>query len=276
MKAEAVAPRIRLTAGDTAPSPRRPASVTEASAQRLDTSELWALRRDAPTPAREELMRRFLPLARNLASRYRTVNEPFEDLVQVASVGLLGAVDRFDPDRGTPFVSFAIPTVLGELKRYFRDLGWAVRVPRGAQELAMRVEETRWVMADGFGRSPRVAELAEFMHLEVDDVLDALQTSKVRFCISLDTPVDQPGSGTVTLGETLGAEDDSYSRVEARIDLEACIRRLPYPQRTALALRLGQDLKQREIAERLGCSQMQVSRLLVRAIKKVGASRTTM
>jgi RNA polymerase sigma-B factor len=241
--------------------------------RRLDTGELWALRRDAREPAREELMRRFLPLARKLAFRYRTVNEPFEDLVQVASIGLLGAVDRFDPDRGIPFLSYAIPTVLGELRRYFRDTGWAVRVPRGAQELAMRVEHTSRELADRLGHSPSVAELARFMELEIDDVLDALQTSKVRYGVSLDAPSDQTGSGTETLGDSLGADDDDYSLVDARIDLAVLIRRLPYPERTVLALRLGQDLKQREIAERLGCSQMQVSRLLVRAVEQVRTSR---
>jgi RNA polymerase sigma-B factor len=250
----------------------RPVSVTGVCAQRLDTSELWALRRDAREPAREELMRRFLPLARNLASRYRRLNEPLEDLVQVASVGLLGAVDRFDPDRGTSFLSYAIPTVLGELRRYFRDTGWAVRVPRGAQELAMRVEQTSQEMADRLGRFPQVGELAQFMNLEIDDVLDALQAGRARYRVSLDAPAGQAGSGTETLGEELGAEDDQYSRADARIDLTARMRGLPYPQRAALALRLGQDLTQREIAERLGCSQMQVSRLLVRAIKQVGTS----
>jgi RNA polymerase sigma factor (sigma-70 family) len=153
---------------------RRPVSVTRLWARRLDTSELWALRCDAREPAREELMRRFLPLARNLALRYRRGGEPSEDLVQVANLGLLGAVDRFDPDRGTTFLSYAIPTVLGELRRYFRDAGWAVRVPRSAQELAMRVEQTSQEMADCLGRLPRVDEVAQCMNLGIDDVLDAL------------------------------------------------------------------------------------------------------
>jgi RNA polymerase sigma-B factor len=252
--------------------PTRVSGRAGVCAQRLDTSELWALRREARESARDELMRRFLPLARNLASRYRRGDEPLEDLVQVANLGLLGAVDRFDPDRGTSFLSYAIPTVLGELRRYFRDTGWAVRVPRGAQELAIRVEQTSQEMADGLGRFPRVDELAQFMNLEIADVLDALQAGQARYRVSLDAPASQAGSGAETLGEELGAEDDQYSRVEARIDLAARMRRLPYPQRAALALRLGQDLTQREIAERLGCSQMQVSRLLVRAIKQLRMS----
>ena len=272
-------PPIRANPSGAEPDPprvgRRPVSVTNVPPRRLDTSELWALRCDARQPSREELMRRFLPLARNLASRYRHANEPFEDLVKVASLGLLGAIDRFDPDRGTSFLSYAIPTILGELRRYFRDTGWAGRVPRKAQELAMRVEQTSQEMANRLGHSPRVGELAQFMNLEIDDVLDALQTSKARHGISLDAPAHKAESGTETLGETLSAEGDHYSQVDTRIDLVACIRRLPYPQRTALALHLGQDLKQREIAERLGCSQMQVSRLLVRAITQVRTSHTT-
>ncbi len=138
----------------------------------------------------------------------------------------------------------------------------------------MRVEHTLQAMTDRLGHFPCVAELAQFMNLEIDDVLDALQTSQARYGLSLDGPTNHAESGTETLGEVLGAEDEHYSRADIRIDLAARMRRLPYPQRAALALRLGRDLNQREIAERLGCSQMQVSRLIVRAIKQLQIAAT--
>jgi len=257
----------------SSPSSGQNMSVTEGSLRRVETSELWLLRREAGEAAREELVRRFLPLVRKLASRYRRANEPFDDLVQVASLGLLHAIDRFDPDRGAMFVSYAIPTVLGELKRHFRDTGWAVRVPRGAQELALRVEQTSREMTDRLGRSPRVDELAQFMKIGTEDVLDALQTSQARYGMSLDAPTGTVRSDSEVLGDTVGDGEDHYAGVDTRIDLAACIRRLPYLERKALALRVGQGLKQREIAERLGCSQMQVSRLLIRATTRLKATR---
>jgi RNA polymerase sigma-B factor len=250
-------------------------NVTEVSLRRVETSELWPLRRDAREAAREELTRRFLPLARKLAARYRSANEPFEDLVQVASLGLLRAIDRFDPDRGVPFMSYAIPTVLGELRRHFRDTGWAVRVPRGAQELALRADRTSREMTDQLGRPPRVDELATFMRLEIEDVLDALQAGQARYGMSLQAPANNTEPDSETIGDTLSAEDERYALVDTRIDLTARIRRLPYLERKALVLRVGRDLKQREIAEHLGCSQMQVSRLLDRATTRLKASDNT-
>jgi RNA polymerase sigma-B factor len=256
----------------SSPTSRQKMRVTEVSLRRVETSELWSLRHEAGEAAREELVRRFLPLVRKLASRYRSANEPFDDLLQVASLGLLHAIDRFDPDRGTPFVSYAIPTILGELKRHFRDTGWAVRVPRGAKELALRVEQTSREMTDRLGRPPRVDELSQFMKVGAEDVLDALQASQARYGMSLDAPISNAESDLEVLGDTVGAGEDQYAVVDTRIDLAACIRRLPYLERKALALRVGQDLKQRDIAERLGCSQMQVSRLLIRATSRLKAS----
>src|SRR5438477_5714426 len=145
---------------------------------RTDSNELFVRwQKDGDQRAREELVDRFLPLARKLARRYAGAREPFEDLIQVASLGLVKAIDRFDAHRGTAFSSFAVPTILGELKRYFRDLGWSVHVPRGAQEQALKVEEAQQEMAAKTGRPPSVQELAEYLEMSIDDVLDALETA---------------------------------------------------------------------------------------------------
>src|SRR5579859_6017671 len=138
--------------------------------------------------AREELVERFLPLARNLARRYAGAREPFDDLLQVASLGLVKAIDRFDEERGAAFSSFAVPTILGELKRYFRDLGWSVHVPRGAQEQALKVQEAQERLTSRTGRPPSVNELAEYLELSIEDVLDAIETAAAHHSASLDAP----------------------------------------------------------------------------------------
>src|ERR1700729_1872822 len=158
---------------------------------RTDSAELFVRWQEhGDRSARDELVTRFLPLARKLARRYAGAREPFEDLLQVASLGLVKAVDRFDADRGTAFSSFAVPTILGELKRYFRDLGWSVHVPRGAQELAVKVEEVTHRLTARNGRAPSVQELAQYMELPVEDVLDALETARAHHATSLDAPHD--------------------------------------------------------------------------------------
>ena len=216
--------------------------------------------------ARDELFERFRPLARRLAGRYTNPHEPLEDLIQVAYVGLLGAIDRFDPGRGVRFSSYAIPTILGELKRYFRNTGWSAHVPRGAQEMALRVDRASARLAADTGRTPRVQELAEYLEIDIEDVIAGLEAGSAHYSVSLDAPA--PGSGTEepqSLVEGLGGGDEGYALVEAKLSLSAAITRLPHLERRALELRIDGDLKQSEIAERMGCSQMQVSRLLRRA-----------
>lgn len=249
------------------------ASLDTIPVRRLATEELWKRRLPgAPCPARDELARRYLPLARKLAARYTNPNEPLEDLVQVASLGLLRAIDRYSPDRGTSFHAFAVPTILGELKRHFRDTGWSVHVPRDAKELALRVDRASRELTDRLGRSPQVDELARFLKLSVEAVLGALETVNAHFGASLDAPAAGPDSDGAPLVEMLGSDDDRLALADTALDLAAGIRRLPYLERRALSLRLGEDLKQIEIAERLGCSQMQVSRLLARATRRLAAS----
>ena len=220
--------------------------------------------------AREELLRRFLPLARKLAGRYANPHEPLEDLVQVASVGLLGAIDRFDPRRGVRFPAFAVPTILGELKRYFRNTGWSAHVPRGAQEMALRVDRAARHLAAQTGRHPRVEELAVYLEVTTEDVLAGLDAGTAHYSVSLDAPAsNSDGEEPDSLGDSLGSEDDSYGLVETTVSLSVAATRLPYLERRALALRLDQDMKQTEIARELECSQMQVSRLLRRAASRL-------
>jgi RNA polymerase sigma-B factor len=226
---------------------------------------------DGDRSAREELFERFRPLARKLASRYSNPHEPIEDLVQVAAVGLLGAIDRFDADRGVRFPAFAIPTILGELKRYFRNTGWSVHVPRGAQELALRVDRAVRQIEARQGHHPTVSELAQYLELPQEDVLVGLDAGTAHYSVSLDAPVssgdddEQPD----TLGDSLGGVDESYGLVEATHSMASALGRLPHLERQALTLRLERDLKQTEIARELGCSQMQVSRLLRRAASRL-------
>ena len=154
--------------------------------------------------ARDELVDRFLPLARKLARRYAGAREPFDDLVQVASLGLVKAVDRFDTSRGTAFSSFAVPTILGELKRYFRDLGWSVHVPRGAQELALKVEDAQQKLTTKTGRPPTVDQLAQYVELSLEEVLDALETAGAHHSASLDAPRDDVDGEAGTLADSFG------------------------------------------------------------------------
>jgi RNA polymerase sigma-B factor len=244
--------------------PARPyASIAVATPDQL--FRRWRERRDPH--AREELIERFLPLARKLANRYARSGEPFDDLVQVASVGLIKAVERFDPDQGNAFASFAVPTIVGELKRHFRDTTWTVQVDRRSQERA-RAVLTAQRMITAIGRSPTVAELADQLGWDPEEVLDGLQASLAYNAVSLDAPAPgaDPEDGENRLFDTVGEHDERFERAEHRATLGAAVRHLPKLERRILYLRFGEDLSQREIASRVGISQMHVSRLLRRAL----------
>jgi RNA polymerase sigma-B factor len=229
-------------------------------------------RRHGDIRAREEVIVRFLPLARRLARRYVVLQSDREDLYQVATLGLLQAIDRFEPEREVAFESFAIPTILGVLKRHFRDSGWAAHVPRRAQELALSVEDAAEHLRASFSHSPRVEQIAQYLELSTEEVLTGLNAATAQFACSLEVPVglhvDAPG---LTLGEMLGSEDSSYAVAELILSLAQCIASLPARQRQALEFRMREDLFQSEIAERMGCSQMQVSRLLRQAATGIRA-----
>jgi RNA polymerase sigma-B factor len=219
--------------------------------------------------ARDELVERFLPLARKLARRYSGAREPFEDLLQVASLGLVKAVDRFDSSRGTAFSSFAVPTILGELKRYFRDLGWAVHVPRGAQERAVKVEEAQQQLSARSGRAPTVTEMAEYLEFSIEEVLEALETSRAHHASSLDAPYDDGDGESGTVVDAFGSEDPDLRLADERVTVGEAARQLSEREREVLALRFVHDLTQTQIADRIGVSQMQVSRILRRSIAQL-------
>jgi RNA polymerase sigma-B factor len=225
---------------------------------------------DGDRRAREELVQRFMPLARKLARRYNGAREPFDDLLQVACLGLVKAVDRFDLERGTAFSSFAVPTILGELKRYFRDLGWAVHVPRGAQELAVKVEDAQQRMSVRAGRAPTVHQIAQYLELDVADVLDALETARAHHASSLDAPHDDGEGESGSVVDSFGQEDRDLLLADDRVTVGAAARQLSRRERDVLQLRFVEDLTQTEIAEQIGVSQMQVSRILRRAITRLG------
>ncbi len=219
--------------------------------------------------ARDELIERFLPLARKLARRYAASSEPYDDLVQVASLGLVKAVERFDPGRGFAFTSFAVPTIVGELKRYFRDSAWALHVDRSAQERARKIGEAQREITAGTGRPPRIDELAVYLELSQEDVLDGLQVAEAYDAVSLDAPIAGEDDDLASRLDLLGTADDGLDRVDQQATLFAAARHLPKREREILYLRFTEDLTQSDIAIRLGVSQMQVSRLLRRSLERL-------
>jgi RNA polymerase sigma-B factor len=220
---------------------------------------------------REELIERFLPLARQLARRYQRVNEPLDDLVQVASIGLVKAVDRFDLDRGVAFSSYAVPTILGELKRYFRDSGWAVHVPRGVQERAMQVDRAVKELSGRLGRSPSVDEVAEQLDASPEDILEAMEAGLAYEAMSLDAQRAGADAEGDTFADGIGVEDERFDLVEYEATIEPTLKALPKRDQVVLHLRFAQDMTQSQIAERIGVSQMQVSRLIRRALSRLRA-----
>lgn len=229
----------------------------------------WQQRRDQR--AREALMRRFTPLARGLARRYDRSSEPFDDLLQVAMLGLLKAIDRFDVSRGNAFASFAVPTVLGEMRRYFRDSGWGVHVPRSLQERTLKVSEAQDQLTRDRGRAPTVSELATYLEISVEEVGEALQTARVYDVMSLDAPRLSEDGESHSYGESIGQIDGRYELVELDASISSALDQIPERERHILHMRFVEELTQTEIAKRVGISQMQVSRLLRRSLDRIRA-----
>ena len=219
---------------------------------------------------REELVTAHIGLAEYLARRFTNRGEPLDDLVQVASLGLLKAVDRFDPERGLEFSTYATPTIVGELKRHFRDKGWAVRVPRRVQELHLRLGSVVSVLSQELGRSPTIGEIAQAASVSEEDVLEAIEAGHAYRFTSLDAPSGTDDEGT--LATQLGEDDQALIDSEHRVALSPLIARFPPRERTILHLRFFEGLTQSEIAGRLGISQMHVSRLLARSLAQLRAS----
>jgi RNA polymerase sigma-B factor len=259
-----------MTAATALPPRRVPPARRRTSDGRPDERALFARHRRDPDPVlRAALVERFLPLARQLALRYDGPAHAFEDVFQVACLALVKAVDRFEPDRGVAFSSYAVPTVLGEIKRYFRDQTWAVHVARDLQERCLRVSRTVDDLAAGLGRPPTIAELAGATGCTEEEVLEALDVASAHRAASLDAPQRAEDEADVALGETIGGDDELLATAEQRADLEVLVGRLGERERAALRLRFECDLTQSEIAAVLGVSQMQVSRILRRALERL-------
>ncbi|MEZ0166759.1 SigB/SigF/SigG family RNA polymerase sigma factor [Kineococcus sp. LSe6-4] len=212
---------------------------------------------------REHLTRRHLPLAEHLAARFAGRGEPQDDLTQVATIGLLKALDRFDPSRGVPFGAYAVPTMVGEIKRHFRDRGWAMRVPRRVQEAGRLLADTREVLTQELGRAPTVAELAERTGHDTDDVVEVLEAANAYSTVPLDT--GSPSSPALALGE----DDAALANVENREALRPLLAALPVRERRILVLRFVRGMSQSQIAAEVGISQMHVSRLLSRTLGRL-------
>jgi RNA polymerase sigma-B factor len=232
--------------------------------------ELWALARGGDRDARERLIEKHMPLARSLAVQYRHAREPLEDLCQVANLGLVKAVDRFDPARGIAFTSYAVPTILGELKRHFRDRTWTIHVSRSVQESIARVEKATEALRQELGRYPSAREVGERCKMTVEEVTEARLAENASRLASLDAPTVRENDGG--LSDALGRVDRSLERVEDAVWIEQLAGELSPREREVLRLRFVEDLVQREIAVRVGVSQMHVSRILRDALEHLAGA----
>ncbi len=221
------------------------------------------------TQVRDRLVTVHLPLVEHLARRFRDRGEPYDDLVQVATIGLIKAIDRFDLERGVEFSTYATPTILGEIKRHFRDTGWAVRVPRRLQELRLTLTVASQELTQKLGRSPTVAELATELQVSEDEVLEGIESSNAYSPMSLDTPDSGTYEERPSVGELLGDWDANLDGVEYRATLRPLMEELPERDRRILLLRFFRGLTQSQIAEEIGVSQMHVSRILARTLAQL-------
>ncbi|MFI0722701.1 RNA polymerase sigma factor SigF [Streptomyces sp. NPDC021224] len=231
--------------------------------------ELSKLPEGSPERAelRNQLVRMHLPLVEHLARRFRNRGEPLDDLTQVATIGLIKSVDRFDVDRGVEFSTYATPTVVGEIKRHFRDKGWAVRVPRRLQELRLALTTATGELSQRHGRAPTVHELAEHLKISEEEVLEGLESANAYSTLSLDVPDTDDESPAVA--DTLGSEDEALEGVEYRESLKPLLEQLPPREKTILLLRFFGNMTQSQIAQEVGISQMHVSRLLARTLAQL-------
>ena len=255
--------------GRTAGAHHQASPEDRAARAQEDRRLLIRYHREGDPAAREQLVTRFLPLARQLARRYQRGGEQLDDLIQVASLGLLKAIDRFDPARETAFSSFAVPTILGELKRHFRDKGWSVRVPRDLQELAVKVDRVGEQMSRELGRAPTPAEIAESIGATTEAVLEAREAAGAYRAVSLDRPRDDDDEDSAGIADSVGIEDAGFSVAEDAATVERLMRVLSEREREVLRLRFAEDLTQSEIGQRVGVSQMHVSRLIRQSVARL-------
>ena len=254
-----------------------PSSGVELTRHR--SAELFVRFRDEEAPqasrdtARDELVHLHLPLVEHCARRFRNRGEPFEDLVQVGTIGLIKSIDRFDSDRGVEFSTYATPTIIGEIKRYFRDKGWAIRVPRRLQELRMQIGAASAELTQTLGRSPTPRELAENLHCTVEEIVEGIESSNAYATLSLDAS-DGNGEegGAATMLDALGVDDVNLEHVEIRESLKPLLDRLEPREKKILLLRFFKNMTQSQIADEIGVSQMHVSRLLTRTLAELRRS----
>ncbi len=251
------------------PTARRPGRLAPRPASESERDLFRRYRLAGDGAARDALIGRFLPLARQLARRYRRSSEPLEDLEQVASLGLVKAVDRFDLSRGTAFSSFLVPTVLGELKRYFRDTAWATHVPRRMQERVMHVTKTIDQLASGSGRSPSVAEIADQSGQSTEEVLEAMEAAQAYQCRPIELPNADGDEDQRDYLSVHGRHDTGYDLAELGASVSPTVESWPRREREILRLRFIEDLTQSQIADRIGISQMHVSRLIRAAVDQL-------
>ncbi|WP_236655498.1 RNA polymerase sigma factor SigF [Streptacidiphilus carbonis] len=263
----AAAPEPHVWGGGR-PAPQRHGAPDREAARALFV-QLSALEKDSPerVELRNQLVRMHIPLVEHLARRFRNRGEPLDDLTQVATIGLIKSVDRFDVDRGVEFSTYATPTIVGEIKRHFRDKGWAVRVPRRLQELRLSLTTATGELSQQHGRSPTVHELAERLGITEEEVLEGLESANAYSTLSLDVPDTDDESPAVA--DTLGAEDDALEGVEYRESLKPLLAQLPQREQRILVLRFFRNMTQSQIASEVGISQMHVSRLLARTLAQL-------
>ena len=221
--------------------------------------------------AREGLVHLHLPLVEHCARRFRNRGEPFEDLVQVGTIGLLKSIDRFDTERGVEFSTYATPTIIGEIKRYFRDKGWAIRVPRRLQELRMQIGATSAELTQSLGRSPTPRELADAIGCTLEEIVEGLESSNAYATLSLDAS-DDAEDGAATMLDAIGMEDEGLEHVEIRESIKPLLEQLPAREKKILLLRFFKNMTQSQIAEEIGVSQMHISRLLNRTLEQLRTS----
>jgi RNA polymerase sigma-B factor len=224
------------------------------------------------TVCREELVQLHLPLVDHCARRFANRGEPLDDLVQVGTIGLIKSVDRFDTDRGVEFSTYATPTIIGEIKRYFRDKGWAIRVPRRLQELRMSISSVTGELSQELGRSPTPREIAEKIGVGVEQVMEGLESANAYSTLSLDAGDSNEDGGSMSMLETLGMDDDALAHVEIRESIKPLIEQLPSREKKILMLRFFRGMTQSQIAAEIGVSQMHVSRLLNRTLEQLRLS----
>ena len=224
---------------------------------------------DGEAHDRDVLIERFLPLARSLALRYQRSGEPLDDLLQVAALGLIKAIDGFDPQRGIAFSAYAVPTILGEIRRHFRDRTWAVRVPHDMRDLALRVERTVNRLAEQLHRQPSVAQIAAAVGVGEEDVLEALRAGSAYSAVSFDEPRGTEGDGLTTLADSIGIADRGFEHVEGRVTFDALLESVTARERAVLRMRFEHDMQQAEIAAAIGVSQMHVSRIIRLALTRL-------